>query len=451
MSTPIAGDTQVPLHAALAFAVSEQAHQRYLDVLPTYWQHAARYGIPAEVAAMQAAHETGWGHYQGVVSPDAHNWCGLKITAGGSNDDPAAHAVFPDDWTGVEAHYQHLARYAGLPIPAWIAIVDPRYHLVTTGVAPNVEDLGGRWAPSMTYGNRVAARVARLRSYAREHYPESTIGATVSPAPSLIERIGQRIAAHGVAVHDIRNQLMVDGSYQAYAGDNPTHTAVHYTAVRRDPDTLAAETASWVGHARYHVQTHGWPGIAYTIGLSQSGRVFLLGAAEVWRYHVFADNPRAFPVSCDMGLGQEPTPALLTALSTVLAVLHDETPEMPNLVRERTYGHREFAEIGDSRNQTACPGALLPFVQAYRAGADAPTDPCRAFPETGFAICHGFRAYWEQFGGLAIFGYPISDEFTEDGVTTQWFERARFEHRPGSGAPFDVALGLVGAEAMAGR
>ena len=77
--------------------------------------------------------------------------------------------------------------------------------------------------------------------------------------------------------------------------------------------------------------------------------------------------------------------------------------------------------------------------------------PCRDFPETGHWLCHGFRDYWEQFGGLAIFGYPLSDEFVDPatGRVTQWFERARFEWHPGVWPErFDVLLTRLGAEAI---
>src|SRR5690606_33385942 len=33
----------------------------------------------------------------------------------------------------------------------------------------------------------------------------------------------------------------------------------------------------------------------------------------------------------------------------------------------------------------------------------------RFFPETGHFLSYGFKQYWEQRGGLAIFGYPISE------------------------------------------
>ncbi len=62
----------------------------------------------------------------------------------------------------------------------------------------------------------------------------------------------------------------------------------------------------------------------------------------------------------------------------------------------------------------------------------------------------GFRAYWEQNGGLATFGYPLTAEFSEptpDGTyTTQYFERARFEYHPENPLEYQVQLGRLGAE-----
>ncbi len=77
---------------------------------------------------------------------------------------------------------------------------------------------------------------------------------------------------------------------------------------------------------------------------------------------------------------------------------------------------------------------------------------CLYFAPTSHTLCHSFRAYWEQHGGLAIFGYPISEEFQEqstDGKTyiVQYFERNRFEYHPeNKGTPYEVLLGLLGVQ-----
>ncbi len=69
------------------------------------------------------------------------------------------------------------------------------------------------------------------------------------------------------------------------------------------------------------------------------------------------------------------------------------------------------------------------------------------FPETGHSLSFGFKTYWEANGGIYRFGYPISEEFTENGFTVQYFERARFEYHPEhAGTPYEVLLGLLGTD-----
>lgn len=65
-----------------------------------------------------------------------------------------------------------------------------------------------------------------------------------------------------------------------------------------------------------------------------------------------------------------------------------------------------------------------------------PADNARFFPETQHNIYGKFRVFWEKRGGIARFGFPISEEMDEvspmDGQVrrTQYFERARFEYHP---------------------
>jgi hypothetical protein len=82
------------------------------------------------------------------------------------------------------------------------------------------------------------------------------------------------------------------------------------------------------------------------------------------------------------------------------------------------------------------------------------SDPSRQYySETGHTLAYGFKEYWEQNGGLYVFGYPISTEFTEynrdsgQDHTVQYFERTRFEWHPEHrGTPYEVLLGRMGAE-----
>jgi hypothetical protein len=82
----------------------------------------------------------------------------------------------------------------------------------------------------------------------------------------------------------------------------------------------------------------------------------------------------------------------------------------------------------------------------------APQDPAvRYFPEVGHTVQGAFRAYWEAHGGLAQFGYPLTEEFGAGGGRAQYFERARFEWHPELPTPFQVSLGLLGREQIAER
>ena len=76
----------------------------------------------------------------------------------------------------------------------------------------------------------------------------------------------------------------------------------------------------------------------------------------------------------------------------------------------------------------------------------------RCFAETGFCIDGRIREFWEQNGGLPVFGFPIAPQETAtvDGVaiTVQRFERNRLELHPENPAPYDVLLGRLGADRL---
>ena len=74
------------------------------------------------------------------------------------------------------------------------------------------------------------------------------------------------------------------------------------------------------------------------------------------------------------------------------------------------------------------------------------------FKETSHNLGGRFRAYWEKYGGLAVNGFPISEEFNENGLVVQYFERTRYEYHPeNAGTKYEVLLGLMGWQMTAGR
>ena len=98
---------------------------------------------------------------------------------------------------------------------------------------------------------------------------------------------------------------------------------------------------------------------------------------------------------------------------------------------------------------------LLPtgnvWAQQAPDGDPAPPDAV-TFGETRYWIAGDFRAYWEANGGVARFGLPITPPLIGvNGRTSQWFERARFEHHDELPDDRRVLLGLLGVEVSAGR
>ena len=77
----------------------------------------------------------------------------------------------------------------------------------------------------------------------------------------------------------------------------------------------------------------------------------------------------------------------------------------------------------------------------------------QCFP-TGYCIEGRLLEYWQQNGGLPVFGYPIGEakvEYNRDlnaQFMTQWFERARLELHPENQAPYDVLLGRLGDDRL---
>jgi polysaccharide biosynthesis protein PslG len=98
-------------------------------------------------------------------------------------------------------------------------------------------------------------------------------------------------------------------------------------------------------------------------------------------------------------------------------------------------------------------GNMITAGQVFAKSPVFPSNPTNAyFDATGHSLGGAFLQYWRAHGGLAVFGYPISEELQErnaaDGktYTVQYFERNRFEMHPENRAPYDVLLGLLGRD-----
>jgi uncharacterized lipoprotein YbaY/heat shock protein HslJ len=96
------------------------------------------------------------------------------------------------------------------------------------------------------------------------------------------------------------------------------------------------------------------------------------------------------------------------------------------------------------------PASGIRIIVQSVGGAE-PEPPPQCFSETGHCVGGRFLQYWQQNGGLAVFGYPLSDEVTENDHIAQYFERQRFELHSENAAPYDVLLGRLGDELLRRR
>ena len=128
------------------------------EIFPRLWDAGLHYGIDPVGLVAQSHKETGGGRFTGNVRPRFYNTAGIKIRhldlfpGVTDGDRPLAHQMFPNWEVGAAAHAQHVRAYAGWPVSGEL-IVDPRYGLVIGQHSlTDWSDLGGKWAPSATYG-----------------------------------------------------------------------------------------------------------------------------------------------------------------------------------------------------------------------------------------------------------------------------------------------------------
>jgi N-acetylmuramoyl-L-alanine amidase len=115
-------------------------------------------GIKGDMAFAQAVKETNYFTFlrpdgtPSLVLPAQNNYAGIGAT---NNSDIGKGAWFDTPREGVRAQIQHLKAYASTE-PLEQECVDPRFKLVTRGLASRWEDLNGRWAvPGVGYGESI--------------------------------------------------------------------------------------------------------------------------------------------------------------------------------------------------------------------------------------------------------------------------------------------------------
>ncbi|MEI7554126.1 hypothetical protein [Candidatus Chlorohelix sp.] len=134
-----------------------------------------------------------------------------------------------------------------------------------------------------------------------------------------------------------------------------------------------------------------------------------------------------------------------------------------NWADENNYYNKEFQIAATLSNPSAAtnPLPVAPVISIPTNGlpASGPFAPQSApqtsnynssdvwyFPITQHYVGFGFLSYWRQHGSVLNLGYPISEEFQENGMTVQYFERGVLEYHPENPIEYNVLLRALGRE-----
>ena len=92
-------------------------------------------------------------------------------------------------------------------------------------------------------------------------------------------------------------------------------------------------------------------------------------------------------------------------------------------------------------NSFPAPLLALRAPDSFLSGSDH-----RFFEETGFDVSGEFLYHFDRYGGLEVFGYPISAAYNHQGVMVQYFQKARMEWHVVGPYANTVTLGQLGEE-----
>jgi hypothetical protein len=207
----------------------------------------------------------------------------------------------------------------------------------------------GEWDIWATDGVRTSARVPFTTTGPGEGINQVEINfdlVTPAPAATLADLLR---AEFGDAFSDLHVSLPHHATltYASRPVANIARLVLHHTAT--------PQTTTWQTVANYHVNSNGWPGIGYHIGIHVDGRVALLNTPETISYHCGDaskpgdENADTLAIACMGNFETDAVPATLWPLvERVTGVVRDYLDRTVPLL-----GHRDVA------SGTVCPGKYL--------------------------------------------------------------------------------------------
>ncbi len=212
------------------------------------------------------------------------------------------------------------------------------------------------------------ANQALLQELQRAHEEIGQLQVALTRLQSLLPSDGRpRLVVEKPPIVDIVDKLPKnpDESYPTRELSDITHIAIHHSAA---PANLSPERI-----ARYHVETHGWPGIGYHFYIAPDGTIYQTNRLTTMSNHVYMNNLYTVGI-CVAGNFTDviPTPAQLVSTARLVAWLMKEL----DIPLDNVKGHKEYPQ---NSGHTACPGRqwlefdrwkdiLLTHVQAALRG-----------------------------------------------------------------------------------
>ncbi|MDO4621641.1 MAG: glucosaminidase domain-containing protein [Eubacteriales bacterium] len=256
---PIMGESSVTAEQLAAFYNSRAEYPSYYkehgadaptidDLAQIYVEEATAEGVRPEVAFCQMCLETGYLSYSGDSKIEQYNFAGIGTTGGGVKGN-----YFETMRLGVRAQVQHLKAYASTG-DLTKECVDPRFHLVARGIAPNLSDLDGRWAAANGYGDHIYVLIDAVLGMGgsrtdadmfRLYNPNSGEHFYTQNYTERISLVEKGWSYEGIGW---RAPLSGDPVYRLY---NPNAGDHHYTTSADERDMLTAKGWSYEGIGWY--------------------------------------------------------------------------------------------------------------------------------------------------------------------------------------------------------
>lgn len=349
---PIMGKNKAALKQMIDFVQAVNTHFNTM-IAYHFLEISAKYGVRGDIAFCQSIHETNWFLFGGDVKPEQNNFAGIGATGG-----VPGHS-FSTLEEGITAQMQHLFAYATAdPLPQGEKQVDPRFHLVTRGSAPNWEDLSGKWA----YPGYDKAKYSSLQQ-----------------ALLAGDTYGQRIMV-------LYNRMIGSRKFKPYTIEEfdtflsslpplprtVNHIQIHHTWKPTKADYQGEATI--YGMWKYHTQTNEWSDIGQHFSISPDGLVWD-GRALHWDPAGIAGHNKGglmFEIIGNFDIGHEKLEGI-----QLEAVVHAVRACLKrfNLGPEAIVFHREHSS-------KSCPGTGISkdwFLSQINSTSE-PAEPTDAYP-----------------------------------------------------------------------